>query len=208
MSGSAIRKTLDWRFLVTLAVILCLAWFLYTEREKREEADALSIQQRTDLAERLAEQQAATQALAEQLEALGEEPVVEPEDVPADMPSLDDFVFIPGPPGEPGRDGRDGKDGRPGEPGTDGADGAPGRNGSDGARGLSCVEELGLEACKGPKGDPGEPGADGQDGTTPDLSGYATRDWVIELFRAIDCEVTAGDQGPPLVYTCTITGKP
>lgn len=33
-----------------------------------------------------------------------------------------------------------------------------------GPRGLSCIEDVGLTACRGPSGQPGKPGADGSDG--------------------------------------------
>lgn len=70
------------------------------------------------------------------------------------------------------------------------------------------MEALSLAECKGPKGDKGDPGASGRDGTTPDLTGYATQAWVIDLVRALGCQVTVGGNGPPLVLACTITGKP
>jgi hypothetical protein len=60
-----------------------------------------------------------------------------------------------------GRDGQDGTDGQDGADGADGTDGAPGVDGQDGAsgatgeRGPSCVEELGLDACRGDQGEPG-----------------------------------------------------
>lgn len=103
----------------------------------------------------------------------------------------------PGPPGPPGSDGTDGTDGKAGKSGTDGTDGADGVNGATGPVGPM-----------GPIGPQGPAGADGEDGTTPDLSGYATEDWVKALIAALGCEITPGENGPPLVFTCSITGKP
>ena len=92
-----------------------------------------------------------------------------------------DPVLVPGPPGPqgpPGPAGRDGfgidgSDGTAGDPGKDGRDGVDGDPGADGPRGFSCVDELGLEACRGPAGPqgaastvPGPPGPAGPKGDT------------------------------------------
>ena len=39
---------------------------------------------------------------------------------------------------------------------------------------------------QGEKGDPGEDGADGAPGTTPDLSAYATKEYVAQQIAALD----------------------
>lgn len=51
-------------------------------------------------------------------------------------------------------------------------------------------------------------GLNGKDGTTPDLTGYATEDWVRALIRALGCSITVTGNGPPLVLDCSVTGKP
>lgn len=104
---------------------------------------------------------------------------------------------IPGPPGPAGQSGTDGQDGQDGKPGKTGKPGRDGTDGQDGAVGPV-----------GPIGPAGAPGADGKDGATPDLSGYATEEWVRALIAALGCSVSAGEHGPPLVFTCSITGKP
>lgn len=98
-----------------------------------------------DLRDDLRESQAATSALAIQVEALGEEPVVEPQEV----------VPVKGERGEPGQDGRDGRDGEDGRDGKDGAPGPPGPPGADG---------VGVPGPPGPQGEPGIDGRDGIDG--------------------------------------------
>ncbi|MEQ7847707.1 hypothetical protein [Nocardioides kribbensis] len=121
----------------------------------------------------LSTSQAQSQALADQVEALGGEPVVDPEAPPADEPAL-----IPGPPGEdglpglPGLDGLNGTDGKDGRNGQDGADSTTvGPRGPRGETGLSCVDDLGLAACRGPQGPVGATGAPGADSTVPGPQG-------------------------------------
>lgn len=195
-----------------LGVVLAFVLARQEDHADRIEAER---DRREAVEDRLDEAQAASDALAEQLRALGEDPIVEPEDIP----EADEVIVIPGPPGRNGRDGIDGKDGAAGKPGRDGTDGRDGADGQVGGRGPSCVEELGLEACQGPKGEPGQPGADGADGQDArcegpfvcdsDLAGYATEAWVTALIRALGCEVAVTDSpGPPMLLTCTVTGKP
>lgn len=43
-----------------------------------------------------------------------------------------------------------------------------------------------LEALRGPQGLPGRDGVDGADGTTPDLSAYATKEYVAQQIAALD----------------------
>lgn len=200
-SEKATRATVLSVVVLAVAVLVLCIWavmWLSHENARFEQRDEQSLADRQALRERLDKDQAAIEALTEQLRQLGEKPAVEPEDVPDLEPG--EVVVIPGP---PGRDGRDGADGRNGRDGIDGT-GQPGRPGADGAPGPQ-----GPPGPAGPKGDPGRDGVDGKDGMTPDLSAYATRDWVITLIRALGCEVTAaGEQGPPMTFTCSITGKP
>lgn len=203
-----LRRILDWRFLVTLIVILALGWMIYSERRRAEEADAASVRDRAELRAQVDAQKAASKALAEQIRQLGQQPVIEPPES-GDAPRI---VVIPGPRGLRGPScieelgyprcrGDKGEASKvPGPPGSAGSDGT---DGLAGPRGKSCIEELGIQECRG------EPGKDGRDGVTPDLSGYATQAWVIDLIRALGCEASTGEApGPPLILTCSITGKP
>lgn len=97
-----------------------------------------------------------------------------------------------------------------GDTGLTGATGATGPKGDKGEKGDKGADSTvpGPEGPIGPIGPVGPAGADGADGQTPDLSGYATETWVLALIRALGCEVAAGEKGPPLIFTCSITGKP
>lgn len=80
-----------------------------------------------------------------------------------------------------------------------------------GPRGSTCIEELGLEACRGEKGEKGEKGDEGpagKDAPPVDLTGYATREWVLSLIAALGCDVTIEGGIPNQIITCTINGKP
>ena len=44
----------------------------------------------------------------------------------------------------------------------------------------------GETGAQGQKGDPGEDGADGAPGATPDLSAYATKEYVAQQIAALD----------------------
>jgi hypothetical protein len=120
-------------------------------------------------------------------------------------------------PGAPGKDGQDGTDGRAGRDGKDGQDGTDGQDGAPGERGpgitASVVNDAGdliLTYSDGTVVNAGRVrGTDGKDAPPVDLTGYATEEWVTALIRALGCETTvAGDQGPPLVLACQVTGKP
>lgn len=71
-------------------------------------------------------------------------------------------------------------------PPAPGQDGTNGTNGTAGARGLTCVEELGIDRCRGPKGDPGDLGPQGVAGPQGE-PGQPGRDGL---------EGPAGPQGP------------
>lgn len=205
-AGRTIRRTLDWRFFITLAVVLLLAWFIHTERQRSIEADEESLRERTALAQRLAEVEAARQADAARLLELGEQPTPV-EDAP---PMVERIVGEQGPPGPPGRDGKDGAPGPAGQPGSDGVAGPAGADGEPGPAGAAGEDgATGPQGPAGPPGPEGPAGPAGPPGPSPDLSAYATQAWVIALIRALGCEVAStGEQGPPLTLTCQITGKP
>lgn len=128
-------------------------------------------------------------------------------------------VGKPGKPGKPGGPGVPGLPGTPGEPGVPGTEGKAGMAGTDGAPGRGIrstgISEDGHLIVTYTDGDTfdagpvvGKDGKDGVDGTTPDLTGYATQEWVLAIIQALGCETTLTGQGPPLVLSCTITGKP
>lgn len=115
-----------------------------------------SDEDRADLRERLVQArsdlddyEATSDLLTAQIEALGEEPVVEPER-PTSRANL--YVPVPGPRGPVGKPGRDGEDGADGAPGEDGI----GAAGADGAQGPA--------GPPGPAGPAGKDGANGKDG--------------------------------------------
>jgi hypothetical protein len=140
--------------------------------DRAEVNDAESREDRAELHDAVGELSAALDEANERLVIAGRTPVGEPAEVEAVVGDRGPRGF----PGEPGRDGKDGRDGldgrdgtgRDGSDGRDGAAGATGSDGQDGARGPSCVEELGIDACRGPKGDPGAdstvPGPQGERG--------------------------------------------
>jgi hypothetical protein len=134
----------------------------------------------------------AVTVLAEQVEALGEDPVVDPDDIDPEP----DVLIAPGstgPRGPQGPPGRDGRDGAPcdannpfciGPPGPQGADstvpGPPGAPGDDGAnstipgpagdQGPAGESIIGPQGEQGPPGETvvGPPGATGATGPPPE----------------------------------------
>lgn len=106
-----------------------------------------------------------------------------------------------GPQGPKGDTGETGTQGPKGDTGATGATGPAGADGKDGSDGVSCTHSWagtvltvtsasGTSSAdlQGPKGDTGATGpqgpagADGKDGVTPDLSAYATKEWVTAQF--------------------------
>jgi hypothetical protein len=103
-------------------------------------------------------------ALAQQVENLGGNPVVDPED----------FV---GPQGIQGIEGEPGADGAQGDPGPEGAQGATGATGDPGPPGP--------QGEQGPTGPAGADGADGEDGQ--DVESF-TFDWLGQTYTCTDPE--------------------
>lgn len=166
----------------------------FREQDRQSRAD------RSLLNEKVREDERKLEALEQQLLQLGERPVVKPDE------NLDDegAVIVPGPrgpEGPPGPRGPAGPRGEDGSSGRDGADGVSGADGQDGLRGPAGPP--GPPGPAGPAGPPGPPGPKGEPGAAPDLSAYATREWVLSLLAALGCEVNADP-----VVTCSITGKP
>ncbi len=83
-----------------------------------------------------------------------------------------------------GTDGKDGVDGKDGADGLNGKDGADGRNGTDGKDGLSAYE---IAIQNGFIGTESEWLASlrGKDGNSPEVSGFATTEYVEERFSEI-----------------------
>lgn len=83
---------------------------------------------------------------------------------------------IQGAQGEPGPQGPKGDQGEKGDTGPQGPEGPTGPAGPQGEQGEQGPQ--GPQGEPGPKGDTGEQGPKGDPGETPDLSAYATREWV------------------------------
>ncbi|MBQ6944800.1 MAG: collagen-like protein [Ruminococcus sp.] len=86
--------------------------------------------------------------------------------------------------GKDGVDGKDGADGLNGKDGIDGKDGADGKNGTDGKDGLSAYE---IALKNGFVGTESEwlASLKGKDGTSPEVSGFATTEYVDERLSEI-----------------------
>lgn len=210
---------------VLLALIVLVAWLIgrvVTLAEDVDAADERAAQRGdaiTELADAVTRQDSALDRANRRLIRLGEDPI-EP---PIDVEPLEPLQGLRGPSGPPGPTGPEGPQGPPGRPGDDGSDGTDGRSGVDGNDGENGADgpagPAGPAGPEGPQGPPGPQGPAGADATCSGefvcqneldaaLAPYATQAYVIALLQALGCEVTAGDQGPPLVFTCTITGKP
>lgn len=169
----AIRRTLDWRFALTLVALLALAHVTYSGLRRASEADEASLQQRTVLAERLDEVETALHTVNQRCRrADGCTPLTDGE-LPEGVPGA---TGERGPQGEPGPRGPRGPAGRDGDPGTsgiNGVDGTPGTKGDTGSAGTK-----GEPGEQGPPGPTGPAGADGR-GITDAQCDDATGRWVI-----------------------------
>lgn len=172
------------RALFSLAVIVCLAWIIWSLNTKTQEADNAA-----QNANALADQVAAACAdgsvkvdgrdicqKAKQLKKDVDDPSpagpagqVGPRGVPGPRST------IPGPAGKPGQDGEDsdipGPAGKPGVQGAPGEDSeVPGPAGQVGAPGedSSVPGPAGAPGAKGPPGDKGDPGSQGEPGSKGD----------------------------------------
>lgn len=150
--------------LALLAAVLGFGFYLATANASARTDRADLIAQLDEAQDRLDEERAKVDALIEQVQAAGEEPVVDATDAR---------------PGEPGARGPAGEPGRAptsnevlaavnaycasigGCRGTDGMNGQPGTNGQPGAPGESIVGPQGPAGPAGPEGAPGAPGANG-----------------------------------------------
>lgn len=93
--------------------------------------------------------------------------------------------------GDPGETGPQGPQGEKGEPGEQGPKGDKGDQGETGPAGPQGPE--GPQGLKGEKGDigaTGPQGPKGDKGDTPDLTGYATKEYVDEAIAGIDIPET------------------
>ncbi|MDN7120314.1 collagen-like protein [Nocardioides sp. ChNu-153] len=159
-----------WTAAVVLAAVLAwLVWLAVTlahDAEQFEDRDRESMADRADLRQIVGDQGEALAEANRRLQAVGQEPVDEPD-------TDDPAVALPGLPGllgAPGEPGRDGQDGAPGEDGAPGAVGATGEPGAVGAPGVGSTGETGATGPQGepgpagPQGEPGVPGAAGPPG--------------------------------------------
>ena len=162
------------------AVLMSIAYLMFANAGSAERVETL-IAQLDEAHAQLVEERDKVDALIEQVEATGEEPVVDstnPADIPAAGPE--------GPRGEPGSPGRaptaeevleaitaycaanggcrgaDGNPGTPGSPGVNGNDGGVGPVGPQGEQGpVGPVGPQGEQGPVGPAGPEGIPGANG-----------------------------------------------
>lgn len=119
---------------------------------------------RAALHSKLSEQREKTSLLADQVEALGGQPITNPDDDKGFDRKL--LVPVPGPRGPIGKPGRDGADSE--VPGPAGEQGGKGRKGDPGLTPLAIPGKKGDKGStgeRGPAGEPGPAGADGKNGS-------------------------------------------
>lgn len=211
-------------WVVLLALIVLVAWLIGRVVTLAKDVDAADerVDDRSEAIETLSDavtaQGTALDRANRRLVRLGEEPIEPPIVGEPDITGLQRGPA--GPPGPSGPEGPQGDTGRAGDDGSNGADGSSGDDGIDGADGVDgATGPAGPAGPAGPQGEPGPQGPAGMDATCSGefvcqseldaaLNAYATQSFVVTLIQALGCEVTTGDQGPPLVFTCSITGKP
>ncbi len=180
-----------------ILAVLLLGWLLYqvgslvaVTQESR--ADRAELRERLRDAEEGSEQRdAAVKALAQQVRRRGEEPVVDPDDLPDD-PAEPAPLVVEGPPGKTGLLGERGPRGPQGEPGDDGRSitGERGEVGSTGSIGPAGPQgPQGETGATGPAGKDGKDGADGAPGQS-----------------AFPFTFTLEIDGPTYTVTCTADG--
>lgn len=205
---------------IALLVLLLVMVFILADRQDDSRADRDELDARIS-AQRdiLTEQQRQLDEANRRLLRAGEKPVDPSDEV------------VQAVPGEQGPMGPQGLRGRPGRDGTDGEDGETirgprGFTGAAGQDGRSIVGPRGPAGPAGPQGPagadsnvPGPPGPAGKDATCTGefvcqgeldaaLADYITRGGVVELLRALGCQVSTDGGNPNQLFTCQITGKP
>ena len=79
-----------------------------------------------------------------------------------------------------------------GEKGAVGPQGPKGEQGIQGPKGEQGIQGIqGIRGERGEKGEQGPKGEDGKDGVTPDLTNYATKDYVNNLVGNINIELAS-----------------
>lgn len=185
MTRRDVRRVLDWKFFVTLALVLGLAWVLYDGIKDLRDASDKSAADRSALRVEAAEQQdeidallETNTALSDQLKDLGERPVVEPEEIAGE----DRVTIIEGTPGPRGLRGLRGPRGFKGNTIT----------GPAGPAGASTV---------GPPGPPGPVGPAGIIAVDDSACVPAGPDRSID-----DVQFTYADADRKIVVTCVYRG--
>lgn len=183
-----LKRTFDWRFLLTLIVVFAMGWFFYVRSEASKE-------DRADLRAHIDEQDA--QILEDDQEITVLQGIVE--ELRQRCADADDCVaptmeqiLAQLPQSSSGLDGRDGRDGR------DGLDGTAGRSGLDGTDGRS-----GLDGQDGDSGSDGQPGVDGQDGS-PGKDGVDGKDGQPGKDGADGRDGADGQSAYPFSFVFTI----
>lgn len=182
--------------LALLAAVLGFGFYLAAANAGARTDRAELISQLDEAQDRLDEERAKVDALIEQVQAAGEEPVVDATDA------------RPGEPGEPGERGPAGEPGRAptaaevleavnaycasvngcrGADGTNGTNGSPGTNGANGQPGAPG------ESIVGPQGPAGTNGTDGANGVSVTGVSCVLRDGISTAFRFTFSDVSFVD---------------
>lgn len=135
---NAIRRTLDWRFLATLVVILALGWLLNAQLNALQARTDQSARDRAELRQQITESEKVNTTQQTLIDELTRR--------------CEDATGCTPPPIPPAIQGQQG------DPGLQGP------VGPRGPRGLSCIEAIGLRPCRGDTGAIGSTGAVGSAG--------------------------------------------